>query len=67
MQVQCYLPLLQLGSELNDFNNGVCPVMKTATAETNPDAGLVNTANIVLISLSVLAEDNKMLMMTICQ
>ena len=64
MQVQCYLPLLQLGSELNDFNNGVCHVMKTAIAETNPDAGLVN---ILCFSLSVLAEDNKMLTMTIRQ
>ena len=40
-QALCYLILLQRHSDLRDVNNGVDNVMKTAIAESNPDAGFL--------------------------
>ena len=36
-QVQSYLPLEQLHSQAGDFSNGLCYIMKTAVAESNPE------------------------------
>lgn len=36
VQMQCYLPPWQLCCNLRDFSNGVCGVMKTAVADSNP-------------------------------
>ena len=52
MQVLCYPPFWQMHSDLRDFSNGVCRVMKITVPESNPD--MLVCLNVLLLLLLLL-------------
>ena len=57
----CYLIHLQRHSDLRDVNNGVDNVMKTAIAESNPDAGFfIKLTQTICFRPNVSAGDNNL-------